>query len=69
MTAQLNTLRACNAVGLWVAVPIAEIVCLSEDDDQPNTTLLILRDDSVVTLPEGYEDMLDRMVAAWPNHQ
>ena len=70
MTALLDaTIEACNAAGIWVAVPIAEIACISEDDDQTDSTLLTLRDDSVVTLPEAYEDVLDRIVATWPNHR
>ncbi len=70
MTAPLNaTIEARNAAGIWVAVPIAEIACVSEDDDQTDSTLLILQDESVMTLPEAYEDVLDRVVATWPNHQ
>ncbi len=62
-------IEARNAAGIWVAVPIAEIACVSEDDDQTDSTLLILRDESAVTLPEAYEDVLDRIVAAWPDHR
>ncbi len=70
MTAPLNaTIEARNAAGIWVAVPITEIACVSEDDDQTDSTLLTLRDESVVTLPEAYEDVLDRIVATWPNHR
>ena len=70
MSAALNdTIGARDAAGIWVAVPIADIACVSEDDDQTDSTLLILQDDSVVTIPEAYEDVLDRIVATWPNHK
>ena len=42
---------------------------MSEDDDLTDSTLLTLRDESVVTLPEAYEDVQDWIVATWPDHQ
>lgn len=70
MTAKLQeTFRALNTAGIWVTVPVAEISCISADDDETDCTLLTLLDQSVVMLPEAYEDVMDRIVATWPDHK
>ncbi len=70
MTARSHeAIRARNAAGIWVMVPVADISCISADDDETDSTLLTLRDESVVTLPEAYEDVLDKIVSTWSNHQ
>ncbi len=64
-----DAIEARNAAGVWVMVPVADIFCISADDDETDSTLLTLRDESVVTLPEAYEEVLDRIVASWSDHK
>ena len=64
-----DAIRARNAAGVWILVPVADIFCISADDDETDCTLLTLRDESVVTLPEAYEEVLDRIVTSWSDHK
>lgn len=61
-----DIIRACDAAGVWVTVSIAQISCVYPDDDQTDATLLTLLDESVVMLPENYEDVMDWMATRWP---
>lgn len=60
-----DLIQVTTPAGLAVAVAVSTISCISADDDLTDTTVLLLRDDSVVMVAEAYEDFVDRIVETW----